>query len=256
MGLAQSAGAALKSAHERSNGGSSWRSAYLEAGRSMPPSLSGGAAGAHAHGGVGVGSREGGAGRHVVSPGAALRKWPADARGDPAAAAAAGQQIPSSVRLGGKRPPGHRSHAGAGAALSGGGAGGVGAALSASSSSHPSVGAGGMGAGVGVRLAPSPGPGPQQFDGFGGPGQQREHSSRGGGGSSMGQFVNNRGRGNGNGRPVVQSAPMLDLEELMSGQDDHDSRSEWDDVLASVSIPHVGAEPGMGRSESPGDTRG
>lgn len=167
--------------------------------------------------------------------GAALERGPPGARGDPTA------QISSSARLSNRNQLARSS---TGAAL-----GGVGAALSAPSSSHPLVG------GMGVGLAPSPSP--QQFDSFGGQ-SQREQSSRsvsvgiGGGGVGMGQFIN---RGRGNGRPV-QPAPMLDLEELMSGQDDPGSRSEWDDVLASISMPHVGADQGMGRSESPGATRG
>ncbi|CAN0287131.1 unnamed protein product [Pylaiella littoralis] len=227
-------GSALKSSRELASGGSNWRSAYLEEDRL----LSSGAGGARTLHHLSVGSRGSPVG-HVRGGAALERGPPVTRRGDPTAHASSSACF-SSKRFG--------ISSGAG---SGGAFGGVGAAPSASSSSHPLVG--GVGGGGGGGGGSSPSPSPQRFDGFGGQGQ-REHSSRGGGGGGgVGHFVS-RGRGNGR---AEQPTPALDLEELMSGQDDPGSRSEWDDVLASISMPHVGADRGMGRSEEPpGTTRG
>ena len=199
----QAAGAALKSAHERTSGGSNWRSAYLNAGR-----LSGGEGG-RTRARASADTRGGGQG----SGEAPFGRGPPRSGRDPAAHA--------SPSLFGNARPGLRGgpHAAAGA-----------------SSPYPSGG--------GVGLAALPG---SQFDSssFGGP-SRREQPSRGRGGG--GQYVGHANR--------APAAPTLDLDELiMSGQDDNSSRSEWDDVLASVSMPPRPAD-GLGRADSPDANHG
>lgn len=198
----QAAGAALKSAHERTSGGSNWRSAYLNAGR---VSFSGGESG-RTRPRAGADSRGGG----HASAGAPFGRGPPGAGRDPAASIS--PSLFGSARAGLRSGP----HAATGA-----------------SSPYPSGG--------GVGLATPPG---SQYDtsGLGGP-SQREQPSRSRGGGGGGHYVGHGSR--------TPSAPMLDLDELiMSGQDDNSSRSEWDDVLASVSMPQRPAD-GLGRSSSP-----
>lgn len=209
MGLEhQAAGAVMKSAHERTSGGSNWRSAYLNAGRL---SLSGG---------------EGGRTRPRAS---------ADARG--------GEHVGGGVPYGrgvsgaGRDPAAHASPP-----LFGGARPGLRGSPQAASASSPYPSGGGVG------LATPPG---SQYDtvNFGGSGQ-REQPSRSRGGGGGGHYVGHGSR--------HAAAPALDLDELiMSGQDDSSSRSEWDDVLASVStMPPRPTDEEMGRSESPDANQG
>eukprot|EP00903_Cladosiphon_okamuranus_P007267 g7045.t2 len=195
----QAVGAAMKSVHQRTSGGSNWRSAYLNPGRVS--SLSGEEGGC-------TRTRAGADSRGVGIVGAGA-PYPPGAGRDPAAQ--------SSPPLFGSARAGHGPHVAAGA-----------------SSPYPSGG--------GVGLATPPG---SQYDtsGFGGRSQREQPRSRGGGGGGGGRYVGHRGR--------TSAAPTLDLDELiMSGPDDNTSRSEWDDVLASVSTPSRPAD-GLGRSASP-----
>lgn len=206
----QAAGAVLKSAHERTSGGSNGRSAYLNAGRL---SMSGGEGGARTRPRASADTR-GGGNRGTA---AAFGRGPPGADRDPAA-----QTSPS---LFGSMPGLRGPHA----------------ATSASSS---------YAAGAGVGLASSPAGGPQyDTNSFRGP-SQREQLSRGGGGGDGGErLVRHASRS--------PAAPPLDLDELiMSGHDDGSSRSEWDDFLASMSMPPRQANDGLGHSESPHANQG
>lgn len=214
----QAAGAALKSAHGLASGGSNWRSAYLNAGRMSMSAEEGG----RTRGGrTSADTRGGGHGRGGAGA-AFARGMPPGAGKEPAA-----RQTPPSF-FGGAARSGPRDPRAAAVA------------------SSPYLSGGGVG------LAAPPG---SQYDTsvFVGPGLREQPSRAGGGGGSGGgggrQFLGHATR--------TPAAPALDLDELiMSGPEDSSSRSEWDDVLAAVSLPTRPADEGLGRADSPDTSQG
>lgn len=247
MGLGQPAGATLKSVHGHGRvggGGTNWRSsAYLNPGRL---SLSGGAGGG---GGGGRTRLHGSSARADPRGGIDLNVGPAAAGtpldggnltnpgGGPGRSFTV--QVPArSIR----RAHGLSGLHGGGASASGGPAGSA-AAVAGTSSSYPNP----LANGVGLAPPPSSSPG-LHYSSSGG-----SQPSRGGGGGGGLPFG---GRTHGRAAAAVapSPAPMLDLDELMAGHDDASSRSEWDDVLASISTPMQATDDP--RSNSPGATRG
>lgn len=246
MGLDQSSGA-VWSPHDRaSNGsGSNWRPAYRNPGGGMSLSDNGRGGGVSSTRSPTLTTNSRATQFRLGAQGSAVERLPASSMGGDHHSAQQALPVRSSRKRYGLRGP----EAGSGERGA--------AARSASPSASPSF----QQAGGGAGFAP---PG-LQFGNLGDRHGRREqqHTSRGGGGGSAGgnggggggynlQFV-----GRNNGRPApVQQAPSLDLEDLMSGQEDTGSRSEWDDVLAAVSMPLQAAEEGLGREGSPGATRG
>ncbi|CAM9304082.1 unnamed protein product [Ectocarpus sp. 4 AP-2014] len=248
MGLGQPAGAALKSVHGhgRVGGGSTnWRSsAYLNPGRL---SLSGGVGGGGGGGRTrlhGSSARADSRGGTDVNVGPAATGTTLDGGnltnpgGGPARSFTV--QVPArSIRkahgLGGLH--------GGGASASGGPAGSA-AAVAGTSSSYPNPLANGVG------LPPPPSSSPSLHYGSSGGSQP----SRGGGGLPFGGRTHGRAAAAAAAAVAPSPAPMLDLDQLMAGHDDASSRSEWDDVLASISLPMQAT--GDARSNSPGATRG
>ncbi|CAB1121432.1 unnamed protein product [Ectocarpus sp. CCAP 1310/34] len=251
MGLGQPAAAALKSVHghgRAGGGGTNWRSsAYLHPGRS---SLSGGAGGSGGGGRTrlhGSSARADPRGGTDVNVGSAAAGTPLDGGNLTNPVGGPGRsftvQVPArSIR----KTHGLSGLHGGGASASGGHAGSA-AAVVGTSTSYPNPLANGLG------LAPPPSSSPSlHYSSSGG-----SQPSRGGGGDGLpfGGRTHGRAAAAAAAAAVAPSpAPMLDLGDLMAGHDDASSRSEWDDVLASISTPMQATDDA--RSNSPGATRG
>lgn len=131
-----------------------------------------------------------------------------------------------------KRLPLRSTHAGASTAAA------AMPAASAASASSPYSAAGG-------GLAP---PGSSHGFGLG----QREQASSGAGSGRSAAGVGAAAPGTAGARFDESD---FDLEPLISRQDELGSRSEWDDVLAAVSLPHQANDERLARAESPDEGR-
>ena len=217
----QSMGAVLKEAHERAsqNAGSNWRSAYPAGGGRL--SMSGGGGAGSGGGGGRSRLRSDGRGRGDLGMGPEFDRRMLGASPSPG--------------LSGNARPVQREGGGGGAVH-----GSSAAAAAASSPYHSGLG----GVGLDTPSGGGGGGGGLPYDSFGGPGHQRERNS--GGGGVRGGYISSRVIGR-------SPAPSLDLDELMmSGHDNTGARSDWDDVLASVSMPPQPSDGPM----SPESSRG
>ncbi|CAM9350477.1 unnamed protein product [Ectocarpus sp. 6 AP-2014] len=250
MGLGQPAGAAFKSVHGHGRvggGGTNWRSsAYLNPGRL---SLSGGAGGGGGGGRArlhGSNARADPRGDTDVNVGPAAAGTPLDGGNLTNPGGGPGRSFTVQVPARSIRKAHGLSGLHGGGAIASGGPAGSAAAVAGTVLSYPNPLANGVG------LAPPPSSSPSlHYSSSGG-----SQPSRGGGGSGGLPFG---GRPHGRAAAAAAAAapspaPMLDLDELMAGHDDASSRSEWDDVLASISTPMQATDDA--RSNSPGATRG
>ena len=235
-GLDQSAGAVLKSAHERD--GSNWRSAYFGPGPGptrMPRTVPG-----ESHH-----QPSGGRARNATL--SSIHTMMTVPSGPLAVEPMRGPAAPGR-RPAAQAPPARssRKRLSMRGLMGGGGEGGAAAGAAAATPATSAVRASASYSAADGGVAPSGPP-------FGYRICPREHSSNVGGHARTGGGVAAAGASG------LRFDPDFDLEplDMIPRHDDLGARSDWDDVLAAVSLPHQAAAPrdSLAQGESPDRTR-